>query len=203
MLLRKHKIRIKRITDSIDDDAPQYSLSYRSSPSNVNRISHEIISAFVRNNDLIIGINSEMNGVGMGESNPVNEFLHKIKDYGLFYKIRRVQPEMHTTFFGFPVNSKKKREANEVLTYIPNSIWKHPDFSDCLPLNGANYYVIDESDNASNYLEEVGAMNTFDKANIFEAIIFDVAIWGQMGITSKHLSVKKIKEMLNVAEGDA
>jgi hypothetical protein len=112
--------------------------------------------------------------------------------------MRNIQSERNRTVFGFTLGTRKMKLAREALIYIPNAVWNHPAFRNYLPLNGARYYITIGSDNVSGFLEEIEKMSLLDKASVFKAVIFDLAICGQMGISSTHLTMDIIKGMLGL-----
>jgi hypothetical protein len=198
MSLDKYKLKIKKNSDEIDDESPQYSLTYRSGSKDAAGISHEILSALIGENDVIIEINSDMSGPGINKTDPVAEFIEKTGACNLSYRMRNIQSERNRTVFGFTLDIKKKKQAREALIYIPNAVWHHPAFRNYLPLNGARYYITSERDNVAGFLEEIEKMSLFDKASVSKAVIFDLAICGQMGISSTHLSMDEIEGMLGL-----
>lgn len=198
MPLNKYKIKFRRNSDDISEGSPQYALTYRNDPRNASRTSHEIISAFVDNNDVIIEINSDMSGPAPGSADPVAAFLDKTGALGLMYRKKSVLSEKGSSIFGFSIRSGKKRYASEASIYLPNSVWFHPDLKNCLPLYGARYYITDRTADASAKLNEIAELNEEDKAGVFRVIIFDLAICGQMGISSIHLTMDEIKGMLGL-----
>ncbi len=196
MSLDKYKIKLRKNSDEICGDAPQYSITYKSNLKNASSISHEIISAFIGKSDVIVEINSDMSGTEPDRRNPVDEFIGKTGSFDLSYRMRNIQSERNRTVFGFALGSQKKKQANEALIYIPNTVWNHPDFVSCLPLHGARYYVAKENDDISGRLEEIERMSQSDRVDEFKAVVFDLAICGQMGVSSAFLTMDEIKGML-------
>jgi hypothetical protein len=194
MLLRKHKIKIRRNPAGSMEGGPQYTLRYRNDPVSASRISHEILSAFIGSNDVIIEINTDMSGPLRNQNDPIAAFLSSTASFDLACRKKNVLSEKYTTFLGFKTNSK--RQACEALIYIPNSVWRHPDLRECLPLYGAKYYVTDETADIPAKLDEAAGMSEEDKAGAFRVIIFDLAIYSQMGVSSALLSMDDIKGML-------
>ena len=196
MSLDKYKVKFKKNSNEICGDAPQYSITYKSDLKNASSISHEIISAFIGKSDVIVEINSDMSGIGPDRSNSVDGFIGKTGAFNLSYRMRNVQSEKNSSAFGFVLDLRKKKQAKEALIHIPNAVWNHPAFGSCLPLHGARYYVAKESDDFSGRLEKIECMSLSDKADVFKAVIFDLAICGQMGISSAFLTMDEIKGML-------
>ncbi|NLK86548.1 MAG: hypothetical protein GX279_03540 [Clostridiaceae bacterium] len=194
MSLDKYKIKIKKGSEKICGDAPQYSITYKSNLKNASSISHEILSAFIGSNDVIIEINSDMNGPEQNQNDPVAAFLDKTGTFDLAYRKKKVLSEKGKTVLGFAIGSKK--QACEALIYVPNSVWHHPDMKKCLPLYGAKYYLTDEITDAPAKLNEIAGMSEEDRVEAFGIMIFDLAIYGQMGVLTKALSMDEIKEML-------
>jgi len=198
MSFDNYRIKFRKISDQINGDSPQYSLTYKSDLQNAGRISHEIISAFIGKNDVIIEINSDMNGSMTKKYDPVAEFLDKVSQFNLVSRHKKVLSEKPSLFLGFPLGFGKKKQASEALVYIPNSVWFHPYLKNCLPLYGAKYYITDQTPDAPAKLDEIAALNEEDIASSVRMIIFDLAACGQMGISSMHLSGDEIKGMLGL-----
>lgn len=194
MLLSKYKIKLRKNPGRINEGLPRYSLTYKSDPVTAARTSHEILSAFIGGNDVVIEINTDMSGPLHDQDDPVEAFLVRTGAFGLACRKRKVLSEKDKTVLGFAVRSK--RQACEALIYIPNSVWNHPDMMDCLPLYGARYYITEETGEFSSKLDEIAMMSEEDKAQAFRMIVFDLAICGQMGVTSSSLSLEEIKGML-------
>lgn len=198
MSLEKYRMKFKKNLNKTSEGSPQYSLTYSSDTLNAGRISHEIISAFIDKNDVIIEINSDMSGPIHNQSDPVTAFLDKASTFNLAYKKKNVLSEKSSSLLGLFIGSKKRRQASEALIYIPNSVWCHPDLKSFLPLYGAKYYIANETADASAKLNEIAELNEEDKAGAFKIIIFDLAICGQMGVSSASLSMDEIKGMLGL-----
>ena len=198
MTLENYRIKIKRNPNKIKDGSPQYSLTYNSDALNASRISHDILSVFIGENDVIIEINSDMSGPVNKQSEPVAAFLDKTAIFDLVCKKKNVLSEKSNSLLGLFVGSKKRKQASEALIYIPNNVWCNPDFKKFLPLYGAKYYITDQTVDASAKLNEIAEMNEEDKAEAFRMVIFDLAICGQMGVASAALSMDDITGMLGL-----
>ncbi len=198
MSFDKYKIKIKKINDKAQDIVPQYTLSYRSDLGNAGSASHEILSAFIEKNDVIIEINSDMSGLGAVRNDPVAEFMEKTGGFNLAYTMRNVPSERRRTVFGFSLDSKKKKDANEALVYIPNNIWHHPGFSSFLPVYGAKYYITNDTDDVSAELSSIVKMSEEERKSYFSVTLFDLPVCGRMGILSTHLSMEQINGMLGL-----
>jgi hypothetical protein len=196
MPLDKYRIKIRKNPDGDREGLPKYSLTYRNNPAGAGRISHEILSAFIGRNDVIIEINSDMSGPKTDRVDPVEAFLDKTDRFGLVYVKKNVLSEKDTSIFGIPVMSRKRRKASEALIYIPNSVWCQPGMGNCLPIYGAKYYITDGCADARTKLDELSATDEEDRMGAFGLTVFDLAAYGQMGIYSNHLSMDDIKRML-------
>lgn len=198
MSLDKYRIKFRKISDRISMGSPQYSLTYRSDPQNAAGISHGILSALIEKNDVIIEINSDMNGSKLKNYDPVADFMDKTGQFDLAYRKKLVPSEKNNSFLSFLMGSGKRKQASEALIYIPNSVWFHPVIKDCLPVYGARYYITEPTADAAAKLNETERLNEEGIAAVFRMIIFDLAVCGQMGISSMYLSMDEIKGMLGL-----
>lgn len=194
MSLSKYRIKLRKNKGVIAEGLPQYSLTYKNDPVSAGRISHEILSAFIGSDDVIIEINSDMSGPDRRQIDPAALLIEKAEELGLASRKKKVLSEKGNAVLGFLVRSKK--QATEALIHIPNDVWNHPDLKSCLPLYGARYYITKGASDAPSMLDKMPEMSEEEKAEAFRMIVFDLAVYGQMGILSASISMEDIKRML-------
>lgn len=160
--------------------------------------SFEILSLLKCDKDVIIEINSSLFSVPENRREMiVMDFIDNIRSLGLEYRYRKVaatgSQSILTLLFG-----KKNNQAHEVLVYVPHNVWVQESFKSALPLNGARYFVVNESLDAAKALEDMDRMMDYEKIRFFPMVIFDAGMLGSMGINSQTLQMSDIKKLLGI-----
>jgi len=125
----------------------------------------------------------------------VATFLDRIDDFQVAVSNRCVQSDKANTIFGVPIGQKQKEMSDEVVAYVPNTVWREESFADIIPIYGARYYVLKDPLDAERAVNEFWEMGEDKKADVFDLIIFDIAAIGQAGIDTK-LGAETLRRML-------
>lgn len=199
MAIGKYRIKIKKNRDTVNVDYPQYSLIYKKDTRNPNRASYDILSAFIGNGDIVMEYNSDLHiELGGKKMQYAAELLNQIHTYQLEF-VHKNNPSQHrVTLFGVPLENRKKAEADEVVAYVPNHIWKEETFVDVLPACGARYYITRGALDAGSILDTLQKMSEEEKTETFKLIVFDLTSFGQMGISTKYLGLDDLNELLGI-----
>jgi hypothetical protein len=201
MAVQKNKFKFIDLTGNKNPDAPQYSISYRVKSQPDIKQSYEIISHLKENNDVIIELNSSLSSLTRNRNNDYwSDFLNNIRELGLSYNYRKVPSATKPSILEFIFSRGKtsNNEAHEIITYVPDDVWKVNSFINILPPYGAKYYVVKEPEDGSSLINALTQMTDDEKARYFRIIIFDVPAFGNMGINSNYLKASDIKSMLGI-----
>ncbi|HEX3030192.1 MAG TPA: hypothetical protein VHT34_13020 [Clostridia bacterium] len=196
-MFKGFKLKLSRNKSINSDISPNYILTYKTDHKNHCYRSHAIISAFVRNSDVIIELDWDLfDGTG-SNMNYVKQLAENVKAFGL-KSIYSIHPSTKaSTILGFSVNSRKKKDVDSLVVYVPNSIWNQEQFKAILPPCGARYYIVNEG-TEQNIVDDFGKMTEVEKVETFGTMIFDYAAFGRMGILSNSLSYEEIAGLLEV-----
>lgn len=199
MALDKYKLKLKKNKGRTDENLPGYSLSYKTNALNPNPAGYAILSALAGNHDVVIELNTDMfrNMSGIGED-AAAKFLKDAISRHLAHSCKKVRSEQMQTFFGFPTGSKRKKEAQRIAAYIPNVVWREESFQSVLPVCGAVYYFADEPMDAEAIVNDIWNMAEEEKASRFRMIVFNMAEFGQMGITTRSVGEEGLEGLLGL-----
>ncbi|MGI6086177.1 MAG: hypothetical protein ACOYIF_12225 [Acetivibrionales bacterium] len=193
--------RLKNTGKREGDNAPQFSLSYKpEGGESKSDISYEILSALKKDRDVVIEINTSLI-LDAKRSIPFSpeKFLSQIRNLNLVYSYRKSQRQGKPDFFSFLFGGKRDEDCHEIIFYVPDDVWKAEAIKKILPTFGVKYYIKDNSGNdAHNVLDEMNRLTDKEKADYFSYVIFDVAEFNQMGISSNQYGSDDIKEALGI-----
>ncbi len=175
----------------------RYSLSYKRRKG--GSTGYAILSALIGDNDVIMEINTDLSiqRSGVRHDHLIEEFIQQISPLGLKYRKRIFPSAKRLSIMGFGIQTRTT-EAQEVVVYVPNYIWKKESFMEVIPQFGVRYYVTKESADAEMKMDEITAMKEEEKEDVFGMIIFDISLLGQMGIISKSSKEGEIRDLLSL-----
>lgn len=199
------KIKLIKNRNSPGMALPLYTITYKEDLKRPYYPSYQILTALIGKSDVFIELNSDLAVAS------ANDRLDTVKNYqetagsipGIEFRSRKIPSAQRPTILGFLFETQKKLEAEELVVFIPNSVWTGEKFMEALPVNGARYYITKEPGTAvtglpdgRSILEGFWNMTDEDKANIFKFILFDTPFLGRMGITACGTDEKGLFELL-------
>ena len=197
MSMDKYKLKLSRNNDK-NKETPRYSLTYKPGARSVSYVCHDILSAMIGEHDVMIELSTDLLFGPRGKERAyVAAFLNRINDFRVAVLYRSVPSDRKNMIFGVPIDKRKKEMADEVVAYVPNTVWREASFADIIPIYGARYYVWKEPLDAETAVNEFWEMGEDEKACAFNLIIFDIAAIGQAGIDTK-LGEETLRRMLGL-----
>jgi hypothetical protein len=93
-------------------------------------------------------------------------------------------------------------EACDMRALVPHAVWRAGRLAQALTPAGLRYYVLPEGTDGASLVERLnlGTISSQDVLAAMEIIIFDVPIFGQMGIISTRLDQAGLQERLSAVE---
>ncbi len=167
---------------------PRYALSYRRGASDkyLKKVSYDIISRLVKDQDLLLEIQSALfYGSKLDDNGKIFEkILNQLREMNLDYRYRRNLCSKEIKLFGVSVSTNQKGTEHELLIYIPNHIWVKDGFWESLPESGVTYHLLNPKTDGVKLLDDIHTGQLFDNAiqEHCEITIFDCSSFGQMGI---------------------
>lgn len=201
MILPKLKIKIKENKNGGSLDRPRYSLSYGpcSGDGEIREACYEILSALKEDRDSLLEVNSSLSSIPLSQrESAVAQFVEGLRALGIEYRCRKVPSSTAPSLFSTFVNRGKAPLVQEVIAYIPASIWTSRAFYDILPLFGARYYVLPEAREPQDALDSMNQLLDEEKVEPFDLVVFDSGILGNMGISSSRLKAEELKQRLEM-----
>ncbi len=196
-MFKGFKLKLSR-NKSIDSDiSPNYILTYKTDRKSPGYRSHDIISAFVRNSDVIIELDWDLFDGAESNKDYVKQLAEKVKAFGLKSKYSVHPSTKATSILGFSVTGRKKKDVDSLVVYVPNSTWNQEQFKAIVPSCGARYYIVNEGTEL-NIIDDLEKMTDIEKAETFGTMIFDYAAFGRMGILTNSLSYEEIVGFLGL-----
>ncbi len=199
------KIKLIKNRNSPGMDLPLYTISYKEDLKRPYYASYQILTALIGQSGVFIELNSDLAVVAP------NDRLNTVRNYkqiagsvpGIEFRSRKIQSAQRPTILGFLFETQKKLEAEELVVFIPNSVWTGDKFMEALPINGARYYITKEPEGEVTGLPDVRSilegfwnMTDEDKADMFKFILFDHPFLGRMGITACGTDEQELFELL-------
>ncbi|HEX2945551.1 MAG TPA: hypothetical protein VHT96_06320 [Clostridia bacterium] len=187
------KIKLIRNRNNPGTGLPIYTISYKGDPKRPYYPSYQILTALIGQSGVFIELNSDLTVTAK------NDRLDTVRKYkeivsaipGIEFRSRKIPSVQRPMILGFPIQARKKLEAEELVAFIPKSVWDDEKFMEALPVDGARYYIAKEPEEAltglpdsRSILEGFWGMAEENKAEIFKFILFDTPVLGRMGITS-------------------
>ncbi|AEE97878.1 hypothetical protein [Mahella australiensis] len=198
------KIIIKENKQGISLETPRFSLSYGQAADadigNRRLISFNILSALKGgDHDVILEVDSSLlNAPRQHRADIALDFVRAVRSAGIDFRYDKNAEK--TSFFSqlFRIGDTGSSFRHRVLTYVPKGIWNSETFVNILPTQGIRYYIVPPNAQSSKLLDDMrqGYILDDEKLDIFDLIVFDCCIFGQMGIYTKHLSLDDIKGRL-------
>lgn len=195
----KKYISLNKNKVSNDINMPQYTISYKAKATNtkVGSLSYRIISALKEDSDIVLEVNSSLFSLPQADRESFALiFLSAVRNIDLDYSYRKTSSPSKSFFsqlFG-----KKEECSHEILVYIPDEVWKKEDFFNIIPKYGVRYYITKDNTDGKKVIEDMNKMLDEEKIEKFKFLIFDVAIFNQMGVISKSHSAESIKQLLGI-----
>lgn len=197
MPLGKYSLKLKKNKNYIDQNSPQYSLSYRVKKEDPRHASHAILSALIGCNDVIIELNTDLIDNKFEKNvQSFDRFVNYIRSSKLEYSNRNIPSKKIYSIFGFNIESNKKKELQEFLVYVPNKVWSDTSFKDFLPVCGARYYITESPMASESIVSKLPEMDEKEKKETFKLIVFDYTLIGQMGLVSDKLCREDFQKLL-------
>ncbi|MBZ4666217.1 hypothetical protein [Mahella sp.] len=203
-LTEQSKISIKENKQGTSLEAPRFALSYGQAADvdieNRRLISFKILSALKgESNDVILEIDSSLlNAPRQHRADIALDFVRAVRSAGIDFRYDKNAERV--SFFSqlFRIGDTGYSFHHRVLAYIPQSIWTSEGFINILPAEGVRYYITQPTVQSSKLLDDMhhGYILDDEKLDIFDLIVFDCCVFGQMGIYTKRLSLDDIKERL-------
>lgn len=198
MSLDKCRLKLQKNRDKAENGSPQFTLKYNVKSDNPKHVSYSILSPLIGNDDVIIMLSTEFfQNSGNSNQTPIHKFIENVRQLGLFVVERNRPVEQKVSFFGFQSNIRKKVELLEVAAYVPNQVWKD-SFRDIVPMCGARYFVLQQMFSIQNFISGIFDMTEEVIATTFLTSIFDLAVAGQMGISSTIMDQEEISRRLGL-----
>lgn len=194
------KIKVKENKNKTKN-SPDYLISYdcTGSDEKVKQESYKIISALIKNKDIILEIKTELLSLTrQNREDYVLNFLNDIKTLGLNYRYKKLPPSASKGIFSFDFLIKPI-DNHEIITYVPNEIWNNPQFAEKLPIFSIKYNILKEKLDINIVLDQInnGHITGDELFTIFDLAVFDCSRLGQMGIFTKSKKLEDIKTMLS------
>ena len=168
-----------------------------------------LLDALIGNQDLLIEVKTNYFNLHESKREDVMlAFIKSIRLMNLKYRFRKQGESEAKSIFGAMIG-KKQGESQEFLVSVSNQCWKTEAFRKILPMYGVKFFVCSSLVKEKNMDEDQLLDNTFngqfldeDFDEMFPIILFDCNNIGQMGVFTKKLSLKELKQMLPVANAD-
>lgn len=184
---------------------PRYSLAYRRSTSQKipSKLSYDIISLFIKDQDLILEVNSALfSGLNPNDKEKtIMELINKLQELKIDYRYRKNSYPKKNSLVNFFLSTDQTVLEYELLIYISNQIWTKDDFWEIIPVCGITYHILSKESKGSEFLDHIyaGRLADADIRDHYEMTIFDCFNFGQMGIYTS-LSKKEIENYLEELE---
>jgi hypothetical protein len=199
------KIKLIKNRNSPSMALPIYTITYKEDPKRPYYPSYQILTALIGQSDVFIELNSDLAVAS------TNDRMGTVRNYqetaglipGIEFRSRRIPSAQRPTILGFQFGTQKKLEAEEIVMFIPKSVWNSEKFMETLPVNGARYYITKETGIAvtglpdgRSILEGFWNMTDGEKADIFKFILFDTPHLGRMGMAACATDEPELLELL-------
>ncbi len=196
----KQKIVIKENKKS---DIARFFISYslnRSKAENKER-SFQIISALVKDHDIIMELDSSLIVLNSAKEKETSVLgiVKDLRELGIDYRYQKSESPSNSRSLLDLFSFNKNVTVHKVLAHIPNKTWKEADLLFMLPTYGVRYYIFKETIDGANLLEDIycGRITEAEKKDYFDYIIYDCSDFGQMGLNSD-ISKEELRKALEV-----
>ncbi len=198
MTLDKNIIKIKENKNN-KKGSPKYIVSYIKVRDDLKKrqTAYEIISNIVKDKFVIIEISTNILGLheGAREDFALN-FIKKAMELGLNFR-HKISPPAPKSLLSIAL-LQKNEDTHNVITYIPDEIWKRPDLMEIISTSGIKYYIYKNKIDENIILDRLnnGQILRNELYEIFSLIIYNSCEAGQMGIYTESLSFNDLKNMI-------
>ncbi len=197
---------LKENKNSKDINEARYFLSYqiRNMDEIKKQLSINILSLLKGNSDVIIEVKSSLLNMPINlRENCAQDFLKSVKNLGLSFRSRKVVNKNRDFFSNLLNFGMIDKELSEILVYIPDELWNNDEFIKILPKYGIRYYLLKNSGNNLNVLDDIfnGQIPDGNMLDIFGMIIYDCSSFCQMGINTNKLNYKELKDLIKSISG--
>lgn len=125
--------------------------------------------------------------------------MERIRSLAIRHRHHIIPSSRRDMLLGFALNSSSKASAQVLIAYIPSALWKQQLFIRELPNCGVLYHITRH--NAAidpDTVERLLNRWPDTKAPDFSMSIFDIACYGQMGITSYSVGNQELLRLLEL-----
>lgn len=186
------KIQLKKISDQLNLESAQYTLTY---PANQENANYQILSALIDSHDVLIEINSSRFALlPEKREEHFKQLMQSFRDHNIEYRYHKILDTSNPSIFSRLF--KKDNTAHKMIAYLSHEFWQSEEFRSMMPIRGARYYVLEEPENS--IIDKMQQMMEEEIMEYFRLIIFDPGYedFKRMGINSARLSNKELNELL-------
>ncbi len=194
--MKNYKIKLTKLPDNKNNNlnAPQYSIKYNAA--NDIKAGYDILTRLKGDESLVLEINSSLIlDPKINTQQYTEDFLNKVRNSGLDYKIRQTTVPSKSFLSQF-FNSNKTTTETEIFVYITDTFWKDGFFEKIMPLNGARYYIVNNDTDGKEVLDRMDQMLETEKKQYFKLIVYHAAPLCQLGVSSSYLEEADLRGLL-------
>jgi len=189
------KVNIKE-NKKVSLETPKFVLTYEQNKTEekIKQESFEIVSKLVKDNEVLIEINSELLCFNKNEREDfMQNLLRRIKEKKYNFRYKKI-PQSNKNILSLDFFLKSKDNHN-ILFYVSSDMWKN-EIIDILPIFGVKYFIFKEKIDVNLVLDQMnnGQILGEEIFDICNTIVFDCATLGQMGIYTKFFDLENIKK---------
>lgn len=180
---------------------PQYSLAYslNEKPATIMERSRVLRHQLLGDSTLLLELNSNLLAMTEREREPlVLAFREHLTELGLDYRHQTTPQTGKSSFFAKFLNGDI--DAHQIMVLVEPATWQSDQFEEMLPKQGMRYYRLPSSDPGEGLLDAIfqGKLLRKELIERFDLIVYDVAIFGQMGIISARRSYEELQGLISL-----
>ena len=195
-----NKLKLKEVKWDGNASNPQYQLQYANSGNllKTRAISQSIRSRLFGDFPLLIEVDSSLFTADLGPGLALAKTFQKfLGEQQIEFRHRNEIGPASVNFLSLV--TRKSTEQHWIATVVSARQWQNTDFQATLPTSGIRFYGFKDGGIPPNLLDELFAakLSAAELLKLSTIMLFDVADYGQMGISSLKLSQAEIQALLD------
>jgi hypothetical protein len=195
-------IRIKENKSGGTLSIPRYTLSVEQKGTNeeIRHANYEVLTKLVGDSDVIVDLDSSLLNIPISKREDyAREFMENVKQLGVEYKRYKVAASSKPSLLSFVLPGRHD-EAMDILTYVPNEVWRKDSFEKIFPVNGVRCHILKSKADADEILDRLHHMFDDEKLDLIKASVFCAICFNSMGITTEQMDLPDLKAILGITE---